>query len=892
MNDYKPKYLVFGLAILFLLSSFVVMIGAGDGEENASEIPTRATQYSSAYASGLNSHYIGSNVQFRLTVNNIYSGEEWKGDPYSYLHDDLYYVKLSILADKVTNADGKIQANLVNPMEPGSLNPYNGPDGKGYNISSSRTYYNNEDNDYFAMYIKAQGIKEGYYTLPVQISGRIQIDYSATDPSGYVWYTFNEQVEITFFVSSYVSGASDDMTISGYESGYCPIYAGSKYLTFIGTSISPQGPALDGFEMELTIPPEYFYMDNSIIKVSSFSYARTPMWKVDISEFTPPGNYVGYVNFKYNVGELFIYDGPYNITLTVAPTPLLIGPDTKDMTIPTFTITQKTTEETVTVQFTNSGNVPLLSAKVRLDLDSSMFLQQKYFYYDEDNYARKVYPPLEFMTDEVGIGETFTAAFPAVSIARMLPPGDYLVPFDYEAIYIDPSDDTGMGIRLTSYQYDEMGIEEYMDIMWFRSDPRKTDLKRPHIMIRVMDDDDMPEYELEMEDVLKTGDSGRYIHFVLRNMEFYDITDASVQIWSSDPSLVWNPNSPSDPALLAEVTGARIEGSDFYSYGEISLYSRVDVSKEAGSGLFEIYTTLSGSNDQLEMVAGNRSSFVQIKAEPGRLDVASISTSSVKPGKDFKLTLTLINNGDVSVQDYQIMVSCHDNMISVEQPMISGSVVGPGQTVTIEFSCHASDCMDYEMSSGVYVLTKLNDAEGNQVDFSDGDGSMLNIMAAREPEELHTTNAVRDTARYFFLAVLFAAIILSLTVLGSIFLFIKAKYGGILKPKERTPPEEKPKRMEKKEETVEKDEPSKPEAPVQRPSQTPAPSPPVQQPPAQQPAPIQQTQTEFMKAPPANTGNIQQSPQQQMLPSQKPMDPDDELKGVFDSGSKVDDLFT
>ncbi|MGA1873242.1 MAG: hypothetical protein ACMUHY_06175 [Thermoplasmatota archaeon] len=849
-------------------------------------MPTRAAQYSSAYASGLNSHYIGSNVEFRITVNNIYSGEEWKGDSYSYLHDDLYYVKISILSDKVTNADGKVHSNLVNPMEPGSLNTYNGPDGKGYNISSSWTFYNNEDNDYFAMYIKAQGIKEGYYTLPVQITGRIQVDFSSTDPSGYVWFTFNEQVEMTFFVSSYISGASDDMTISGYENGYCPIYAGSKYLTFIGSSISPQGPAMNEFELELTLPLEYFSIDNSIISISSFSYSRTPMWKVDISEFTPPGKYVGYVNFKYYVGELFIYEGPYNITLSVAPTPLLIGPDTKDMTVPTFTITQKTIEETVTVQFTNSGNVPLLSAKVRLDLDSSMFLQQKYFYYDEDNYARKVYPPLEFETEEVGIGETFTAAFPAVSIARMLPPGDYLVPFDYEAIYVDPSDDTGMGIRLTSYQYDEMGIEEYMGIMWFRSDPRKTDLKRPHIMIRVMDDDDMPEFELETDEVLSTGDSGRYIHFILRNMEFYDITDANIQIWSSDPSLIWNPNSPSDPALLAELKGARIEGSDIYSYGTLSLYSRVDVSKEAGSGLFEIYTTLSGNNDKLEMVAGNRSSFIQIKAEPGRLDVASISTSSVKPGKDFKLTLTLINNGDVSVQDYMIMISCQDNMICVEQPIISGGVVGSGQTVTIEFSCHASDCMDYEMSSGIFVLTKLNDAEGNQVDFSDGEGSMLNVMAAREPDELHTTNAVRDTARYFFLAVLFAAIILSLTVIGSIFLFLKAKYGGVLKSKEKTPGAERTKDIDKKEETVEKDEGPKPEAPSRQTPQTQPPSPPVIQ-----QTPVQSVQNEFMKAPPPTTGNIQQSPPQQMLPIQKPIDPDDELKDVFDSGSKVDDLF-
>ncbi|MGA1866019.1 MAG: hypothetical protein ACMUFK_00965 [Thermoplasmatota archaeon] len=878
--------------MILILSSLLLMIGPGDGQEDITGPPTRAIQYSAVSASGLSSHYIGSNVEFRLYVSKVYSGEEWKGDSNSYLHDDIYYVKLSILASKVTDSEGATKSDLVNEMEPGSLTPYNGPEGRGYNISYSQYYYRNDDNDYFAMYIKAQGLKEGYYNLPVQVTGRVQVDFSSTDPSGYSWRSFSEEVEISFFVSSYVSGASDDMTIRGYESGYCPIYAGSKYLTFMGNSIGPQGPTMQNFQMELALPSEYFSIGNAVMSLSSFSSTRTPLWKVDISEFTPPGEYTGHVTFKYNVDELLIYEGPYAISFSVAPTPLLIGPDTKDMTVPTFIITQKTTEESVSVKFTNSGNVPLLSAKIRLDLDSSMFLQQKDFYYNEDAYAQKVYPPLQFETGELAEGEAVTASFPAISIARMLPPGDYLVPFDYELLYVDPSDDTGMGIRLTSYQWDEIDMEDYMDIMWYRSDPRKTDLKRPHIMVRVIDGDDMPEFELEMDDVLKTGDSGRLVQFTVKNMEFYDITEANIQIWSGAPSLVWNPNSPSDPALLAEVSGARIEASDFYSQGTLTLYSRVDVSKEAGSGLFTVYTKLTGNNDKMELVEGNRSSYIQIKAEPGRLDVASMSTSSVKPGKDFKLTLTFINNGDVSVQDYQVMVSCHDNMIAVDQPLMSGSGLGAGQTTTLEFSCEASECMDYEMASQIMILTKLTDAEGNQMDFSDDGGEMLSVVAAREPEELHTTNAVKTTALYFFLAVLFAALILSITVLLSIFLLIRAKYGNVLiHKKEKGPVTSTAKEPMKEEVPVEQ---KKTLPPGQPPVPSPQPTPPIRTGPVQnvQQQPVQTPPNEFMKAPPPS-GNIVQPPlPQNATATQKPVDPNDELAGIFDKGSKVDDLFT
>jgi hypothetical protein len=284
----------------------------------------------------------------------------------------------------------------------------------------------------------------------------------------------------------------------------------------------------------------------------------------------------------------------------------------------------------------------------------------------------------------------------------------------------------------------------------------------------------------------------------------------------------------------------------------------------------------------MELVKGNRSSFVQIKAEPGRLDIAALSTSAVKPGSDFTLTLTMINNGDVAVGDFQVMISCHDNMIGVKEPMNSGAGVAPGETVTLQFKCKASECMDYEMSSQLFVVTKLSDAEGNQIDFSDGSGMPVNIMAAREPEELHTTNAVKSTALYFFLAVLFASIILALTVLGSIFLFLRAKYGGIIGTSEKKVREPKQPKAEKEDKKVEEDKVEQAPIPPPVPTRQETPAPPAQQP-VQEPV-----VNNFMSAPPA--GQPLQQQDQQTLPTQKPVDPNDELSGVFDSKSEIDEL--
>ncbi|MGA1849097.1 MAG: hypothetical protein ACMUHB_07130 [Thermoplasmatota archaeon] len=872
--------MVLGLSIILFLPTLA------DGTEGTMSVPpTRAVDYATGYASGLGTHYIGSNGDFRIYISNLYSGEDWKGDAYTYLHDDIYFVKLSIMADKVKDAEDNVRSTLITPLEAGSLTPYNGPANQGYNISSSRYYYTNEFNDDFSFFVQAQGSKEGYYYLPIQIVGRVQIDFSSTDPSGFVWKTFTVNMDLTFFVQSYVNGASDTMELRGYEDSYCPIYAGAEYLTLLYSSISPQSVDLDNFDIELNVPSEHFTIENPNIHMEELSYTRALIWKADISPFTPPGRYMGGIYFRYYIDELFIYDGPYKITIQVAPTPLLIGPDTKDMTVPTITIQQGYTEEAISVKFTNEGNVPMVSGKVRLDLDSAKFLQQKQFYYNEEYNAMKVYPPLEFDIGELAEGESVTASFPAIAIEKMLPPGDYLIPFDYIITYVDPSDESGSTIRESSYQWDELGIEDYMEIMWFRQDPRPLDLKRPHIMIRIVDPDAMPEYEMKMDTVLHTGEKGRYVDFQVTNKEFYTITDATIRIWSSDPEKVWNKDSPAGPGLLASLEEIDLPGRDLDLFSPILLGSSLEISEMAGTGLFEVFVEVTGFDDGLKVVEGNRSFFIQIKAEPGCLDIAGISTSSVEPGEDFDLMITLINSGDLAVEDFQIMVSCHDNMISVIEPTQSGINVGPGETATLQYRCRASECMDYEKVSELFILTKTKDSEGNQMDFTDNEPQSINIMAAREPEELHTTNAIRTSAMYFFLALFFSTLLISLTVVISITLFLKAKYRKIFGPMSAVKGDKdiNLKNEDKKGEstigsgdTVQKnDVDSGPLSPMQRGpvSMTPVPGPGA---PAVRPA-FPQNEQKPMAGP---------TQYQQVQPVRN-----DELSGVFDPESKIDDLF-
>ncbi|MEA3558853.1 MAG: hypothetical protein U9R75_06315, partial [Candidatus Thermoplasmatota archaeon] len=105
---------------------------------------------------------------------------------------------------------------------------------------------------------------------------------------------------------------------------------------------------------------------------------------------------------------------------------------------------------------------------VRLYIDSATYLKQKDFIYDEGNGASKTYSPLEYQAQGIPPGTEFTATFPELEIFDMLPPGDYRIPIDYWANYLDPFDSSGAETKLYTYQWDERGIQDYMEIMWYK----------------------------------------------------------------------------------------------------------------------------------------------------------------------------------------------------------------------------------------------------------------------------------------------------------------------------------------------------------------------------------------------------------------------------------------
>ena len=757
------------LLIMISLLGFTVpdVSSEDEGSTRAYEYP-----YCSFNAYNLFTTNIGDQTSFYMRVYNNYDGSEYQGTSYVSGQGSLHDAKLSIYYDLVTDVDD----NPVSVIEPtgNGLSVYNGAGAAGFTISFSQYYYGSESGDYFQFSAKLIGAKAGTYKLPMKLNAKIIKDYDpGTDTT--TWEPITENGFAYFTIASNMGGVDPKgTTLRGYEAySYQNIYSGARYLSLILPNIWATDGPLTSFKATLTLEQPDFYVHTPTLKIDELRYTRSLTWKINVAPDADPGEHTGTITFKYEKEEVEIIEGDFDAVVTVAATPLLVGSDTEGMTIPTVEITQKSGSKEFSMAFRNEGNVPIISATLSLDLDSSRFMRQQEFYYNENDQASKVYPPLEFTAEDIPIGEGFIATFPEIGVSEMLPPGDYLIPIDYKITYTDPFDDTGAGIRLYSYQWDEIGQEDYMDIMWFKSDPRPTELLQPHIMVRVFDDRDGMDITAECRSTLGSGDRNVYMEIEVTNKELYPLSDASVTVISENPDILSTAGSDGGADPLYSQSGVNLEGSSNGHVGTYSAGMRVDIAPMTPSGPQKVYMIITGYNDHLEKVTINVTVPVNIKADPARIEVASISTTDVKPGSDFVLKVTVYNSGDVTIDEFELMLSCTDNMVNVELPVRLGGSLAPGEQATITYDCRANDCMDYGESCQMDVMASFTDRENNIQEFSQGDSIPINVMSAREPQDQKINSAIENIGYYFMIALILFALIIGLCAILSVFIFVK-----------------------------------------------------------------------------------------------------------------------
>lgn len=380
--------LVFGSIVLSDMSN-TEGIGTRDGEGD--------NPYCTFYDYYLDSHYIGDVVSFRIRVYNNYDGRHWEDEDYYSYDNYLYNAKLTIRYNDVTDDLDQIKP-IIQPIQSGSLTPYNGPSNEGFTISYSYYYYKDQYSNNFQMKIDTSNIKEGYYRIPLRLSFKVARSYNDQNPGEVFYLSKFQDGYVQFYVRSQVYGVQDTPTtplqIEGREgSGPAPLYAGAEYMILQTTSsFRCYNNYLNEFNANLDFGNNGINMITSSISYDVLDYSYKYLrWRVDIIDTLPPGYYNGELTFRYKIGDVQYIDGPYLVRLRVESTPLLY-PSNMANDLPVASIRQK--EETCGISFSvrNIGNVDLAMVTVRLDLDSSTYFKQSEFRYDEGT-GEKVYPP-------------------------------------------------------------------------------------------------------------------------------------------------------------------------------------------------------------------------------------------------------------------------------------------------------------------------------------------------------------------------------------------------------------------------------------------------------------------------------------------------------------------
>lgn len=848
----RGKYKASFMMVIMIMASVGILAGSWEATGNDTRAGEGENPYCTFYTGDLGSHVIGDTVTFRIRVYNTYDGNRWTESTGHYTDDYLYYCKLTV-EDQAHDMDDN-PVDVIHPTEVGSMDAYNGPNNQGYNLSySSSRYYYSEEIPYvsFSMKIDGTQLKAGDYRLNLQLSFKVRTAYNTEAPDGFSYsMVIVQRGYVQFHILSNVYGASEaGVPLKPYE-GYdqVPLYSGSKYMTVSMTNTrSYTGRTLDNFMAILSLPSDEFTVYNSDIILDDLSTSyRDLKWKVDVEFDAVPMVYEGFLRFNYDYDEENYQEGPYPVYLKVEATPLVVPPDTGDMTDPTVTIQQKTDKVGFSVDFTNGGNVRLSMVTVMLDLDSASYLKQSDFYYDENDNADKVYPPVEFTYENLNPSESFTATFPEISVSEMLPPGDYLVPIDYHAVYSDPSEGSS-GITYDSYQMDEIYREDYMNIMWYRSDPRPTNMKAPHIMMRVMDDVLGEDLEISCSDTLIAGDSNVPLEFEIENRELYDLSRVTIKATSEKPDLLSSRATAEADVLLDEM-GEFIPQGNLNYPGTKTLTIDVDVDSKAPSGEVNVTFDIQGYNNQNSLVTLTRTVPVMIMGAPAEISVVSVFTSNIRSGKEFDLSLTIVNTGGLGIDNYTMMLASNTNLVSITNPVVEGMNLEPGETRVLDFTCLASNKMDDGISVPLAMRCSYQDEEGNFIGFDDSEEHILNISTGVKDTSDDGNSDLTTISVMFLLAVILGAFILALAIVLSMLLFVKREMitgGGDKKVEDKV--EEEEEAQPEAPEPVVQDAPQPP-APQPTPqtgmnlppATTPQPAPVQQQPPAPQPAPVQQ----------------------------------------------------
>ncbi len=771
-------YAIAGVLTLFLTAFAVITSG------NAEEAMASRDEYVFCTFTGrnLNSYNRPGDVDsFYVRVQNAYDGHLWRETHYESTSYNLYYARLGINHLNVLDESREMTYDILEESSTGSLVPDNGPKGMGFNItnSGSLNYYNDQGVlRELSFSVKRMNVKAGTYNLPVTLSFTVRTALDSTSSDGFAYSgPISMKGYITLVIESNIIGVSGaPKQLAGMEeSSIIPIYSGARDIVLhYGYVHSLSTVDLEGFGFLLEGIPSEVTLPGTIRTLGTLEYSSKKVsWKMDVNDDAPAREYSMNLFFEYKKDEIDHREGPYQVLFTIAPTPLIVPKYGENDLAPMVQVVQGVGASSFGLTIINQGNVIIETGKVVLDLDSAQHLSTNSFYFDEGAYSNRVYPPLELQIEELGPGEELDGTFPPITIDDTLPPGDYYVPLDYQCHYRDPTEDPAVAMLVSSYQMDEIYEEDFMEIVYFRNSPRDPYQRGPHIILRVLEDNKGTDIRASVGPVLKAGSVQSELIYRFVNMEQYPLRSASISIRSGDPSSLYSSYNMSGDPFLVEMSGLQVPGTDIDGPGTLEISVLVNVPLNASTYTVGTHVHLTGRDIMNKLVVKDITLPVAITPyfpEPD-IKVISILTTKVEPGREFTLTLQVMNAGDGYMSDLDLVLLSNSSKVSINDPSMACPDLSSGAIETVVYDCVADRSMRGGESCCLYLMAQYKDATGQVRSYSDEEPVPIMVTSLPPKDKEERT----DGLVYIMIGLIVSTAFLSLAIFGSVLLVMLLK---------------------------------------------------------------------------------------------------------------------
>lgn len=715
--------------------------------------------------------FMGETGSFYVYIGNIYDGSYWAGGSSGVGLGVLYRCSVDVRYNDVIDEDGNSVDSIIEPAEKWSLNPYNGVGGSGFNITSYRYYFSDEDSNYLKFQIRFAGVKAGNYRIPLTIRFEIRRDYTDPTHTEYDYLPFNVFEYAHFSIRSNVNGVSGAVeSMNAYEGeDPVPLYSGSRNMLLQKDDISSHsGRDLTEFEALLYSPDGALQIYRSRLDVSRLTIdTRDLRWSVDVAPDAAPGIHTVTIIYMYNLNQETMSEGPYKMEIEIEPTPLIEVTDSTGYEAPTAYVEQKENIINLSLFVKNVGNVDLTFIKLYLDLDSASYFTNDDIYYSEDSFGTPQIKPAMLTITKLDMGSSEHVKFVNVSINMMLPPGMYRIPIDYEVSYEDP-ESPGQFIRLTSYQMDEIGKEDFMEMQYFRSHPREMDGYPPYILVDVVDDMEGLDILAECDTPLVPGVTDQELAVRIVNWENYRIENVDLELISSDPDVIRRAGFSSSSAELASEAVHGIDAGSFTEPGTMELTTRVDVAVTSSESL-ECFLLVSGYDNFGESFNKNISFKVNLIQVMPEIEILSVLTGAVRPGSDFDMEIIITNSGTVPIGNYSVFVSSSSSVFMIENAVVNGEGLEPGEIDTVSFTIRGSREISEDGQYMMTVMFEIESRTGQFEGFGDSETEIV-IIESEGPKDEEVIGWSRGSIGFVLLLFIsFAAAALCIAALYMVY---------------------------------------------------------------------------------------------------------------------------